>query len=36
MSRSPVPDFFLKYKNEDVFNAPDAAEDAFKQFDTSK
>lgn len=36
MSRSPVPDFFLKYKNEEVFNAPDAAEDVFKHFDANK
>lgn len=36
MSRSPVPDYFLKYKNEELFNAPDAAEDVFKYFDTTK
>lgn len=36
MSRSPVPDYFLKYKNEDLFNAPDAAEDVFKYFDSTK
>lgn len=36
MSRSPVPDYFLKYKNEELFNAPDSAEDVFKYFDTTK
>lgn len=36
MSRSPVPDYFLKYKNEELFNAPDTAEEVFKYFDSTK
>lgn len=36
MSRSPVPDYFLKYKNADLFNAPESPEEVFKYFDTSK
>ena len=36
MARSPVPDFFLKFKNPEVFNADGAHEEAFKYFDTGK
>ena len=36
MIRSAVPDYFLKFKDEDVFRSAQSSIDCFKTFDKNK
>lgn len=36
MIRSAIPDYFLKYKDEDVFRSAQSCLDCFKYFDKNK
>lgn len=36
MIRSAIPDYFMKYKDEDVFRELQSTKDCFKHFDKNK